>query len=97
MPDLLKTAYYLNIGGIAFALLAAVPGFIDFLYTVPPKSSGKKRAAKHGIINVIMLICFIIAFFLRRNESSDDIILALLEVTGVSLMIIAGWLSPVDQ
>lgn len=91
-PDLLKTAYYLNIGGIAFALLAAVPGFIDFLFTVPRKSSGKKRAAKHGIINVIMLICFIIAFFLRRNESSSDIILASMEVIGVSLMIIAGWL-----
>lgn len=89
---LLVTAYYLNIGGIAFALLAAIPGFIDFLYTVPPKSSGKKRAAKHGIINVVMLLCFIIAFFLRRNESSSDIILALLEVVGVSLMVIAGWL-----
>lgn len=89
---LLATAYYLNIGGIAFALLAAIPGFIDFLYTVPPKSSGKKRAAKHGIINVVMLVCFIIAFFLRQNESSSNIILALLEVAGVSLMVIAGWL-----
>jgi uncharacterized membrane protein/nitrite reductase/ring-hydroxylating ferredoxin subunit len=91
-PDLLRTSYYLNIGGIAFALLAAVPGFIDFLYTVPPKSSGKKRAAKHGITNVVMLICFTIAFFLRRSESSSNIILALLEGIGVSLMVIAGWL-----
>lgn len=91
-PDLLKTAYYLNIGGIVFAVLAAIPGFIDFLYTVPPKSSGKKRAAKHGIINVIMLVCFIIAFVIRRNEGSNDIILALLEIIGISLMVIAGWL-----
>jgi len=45
MPDLLRTAYFLNIGGIGFALLAAVPGFLDFLYAVPPKSTGKKRAA----------------------------------------------------
>lgn len=91
-PDLLKTAYYLNIGGIVFALLAAIPGFIDFLYTVPPKSSGKKRAAKHGIMNVIMLVCFVIAFVIRRNEDSNDIILALLEIIGISLMVIAGWL-----
>jgi nitrite reductase/ring-hydroxylating ferredoxin subunit len=81
----------LNIAGIGFALLAAIPGFIDFLYTVPPKSSGKKRAAQHGITNVIMLVCFIVAFFLRRN-GSGDIIIALLEIIGVSLMIIAGWL-----
>jgi uncharacterized membrane protein/nitrite reductase/ring-hydroxylating ferredoxin subunit len=90
-PHLLTTAYYLNIAGIGFALLAAIPGFIDFLYTVPPKSSGKKRAAQHGITNVVMLVCFIVAFFLRRN-GSDDVILALLEIIGVSLMIIAGWL-----
>lgn len=90
-PNLLITAYYLNIAGIAFALLAAIPGFIDFLYTVPPKSSAKKRAAQHGITNVVMLVCFIVAFFLRRN-GSGDIILVLLEIIGVSLMIIAGWL-----
>lgn len=90
--DLLTTAYYLNIGGIAFALIAAIPGFIDFLYTVPPKSSGKKRAAKHGIINVAMLVCYIIAFFLRRDESSSNILLASFEIIGVSLMVIAGWL-----
>lgn len=91
-PDLLSTAYYLNIGGIVFALLAAVPGFIDFLYTVPPKSSGKKRAAKHGIINMVMLVCFIIAFLYRREETPNQFILASLEIIGVSLMIIAGWL-----
>lgn len=91
-PGLIASAYYMNIGGIAFALLAAVPGFIDFLHTVPPKSSAKKRAAKHGITNVVMLVCFIIAYFIRRNETSSNIILASLEVIGVSLMIIAGWM-----
>lgn len=90
-PDLLITAYYLNIAGIAFAFLAAIPGFIDFLYTVPPKSSGKKRAAKHGIINVLMLVCFVIAFFLR-GQGSKNITIALFEIIGVSLMTIAGWL-----
>src|SRR4029079_5654622 len=87
MPDLLRTAYFLNIVGIGFALLAAVPGFLDFLYTVPPKSTGKKRAAKHGIINVSMLVCFAAAFFFRRD--SNHIIVASLEVIGVSFMVIA--------
>jgi len=90
MPELLQTAYFLNIAGIGFALLAAVPGFLDFLYTVPPKSTAKTRAAKHGIINVTMLICFVVALLLRKD--SNHIILALLEVIGVSLMIIAGWM-----
>jgi nitrite reductase/ring-hydroxylating ferredoxin subunit/uncharacterized membrane protein len=90
MPDLLRTAYFLNVGGIGFALLAAVPGLLDFLYTVPPKSTGKKRAAKHGIINVTMLVCFAVALFFRND--SNHIIVALLELIGVSLMVIAGWM-----
>lgn len=90
--DLLTTAYYLNIAGIAFALLAAIPGIIDFLYTVPPKSSGKKRAAQHGIINVVMLLIFTAAFFYRRNEDVNQTILLAMEIVGVVLMMIAGWM-----
>lgn len=91
-PDFLNISYYLNIAGIIMALITAVPGFIDFLYTVPPESSGKKRAAKHGITNVIMLVCFIIAFILRRSDNPNGIVILLLEVTGITLMIIAGWM-----
>src|SRR5690242_9119495 len=60
-----STAKYLEIAGIIGGLLAAVPGFIDYLFTVPPQSSGKKRAAKHGLINVSEVIVFAIALFLR--------------------------------
>src|SRR4051812_42435511 len=58
-PGLLYTATVLNIAGIFMGVLAAVPGLIDFIYTVPPKSSGKKRAAQHGITNTFMLLIFI--------------------------------------
>jgi len=91
-PALLQTAYYLNLAGVGFALLAAVPGFIDFLYTVPPESSGKKRAAKHGITNLVMLVVFTIAFFLRRAQEPNDIVLTALDVVGISLMVFAGWM-----
>ena len=91
-PALLQTAYYLNMGGIAFALLAAVPGFIDFLYTVPPESSAKKRAGKHGITNVVMLICFVIAYFVRREPNANDSVIGVLELIGIGLMVFAGWM-----
>jgi len=90
--DLLQTAYYLNIAGIAFALLAAIPGIIDFIYTVPPKSSGKKRAAQHGLINTTVVLLFIVAFFYRRNETPNQFILLSLELIGIILMLIAGWM-----
>lgn len=91
-PDLLSTAYYLNIAGIGFALLAAVPGFIDFLYTVPPESSGKKRAAKHGITNVVMLLLFVTALVYRTGSNANNYVLALIELTGFVLMLMAGWM-----
>jgi hypothetical protein len=48
--------FYLNIAGIATGLLAAIPGIIDYHYTVSPKSSPKKRAVKHGLINTSVII-----------------------------------------
>jgi uncharacterized membrane protein/nitrite reductase/ring-hydroxylating ferredoxin subunit len=81
---------YLELGGIIGALAAAIPGIIDFVYTVPPKSSAKSRAAKHGLLNTTMLLLFIGAFFFRQNESSFTIIA--IEAVGVILLSIAGWM-----
>lgn len=56
--DLQTTGYYLVIAGIAGAVLAAIPGFVDYLHAVPPKSSAKKRAATHGLLNTTNLVIF---------------------------------------
>lgn len=85
-------AYYLEIAGVAFALLAAVPGFIDFLFTVPPQSSAKKRAAQHGVINVTMVALFLVAWLSREKEISPALWIIGLEIAGVILLFIAGWL-----
>ena len=90
--DLLATAFYLEAGGIIFGLLAAVPGLIDFIYTVPPKSSGKNRAAKHGIINVTMIIIFSTVLVLRYQEKISIEWILILESVGVMLLMISGWL-----
>jgi uncharacterized membrane protein/nitrite reductase/ring-hydroxylating ferredoxin subunit len=90
--DLLRTAYYLNIAGIAGAVLAAIPGVIDYINTVPPKSSGKKRAAKHGMLNTTMLLLFTLAFILRRDDDANQYLILGLEVVGAGLMMVAGWL-----
>jgi uncharacterized membrane protein/nitrite reductase/ring-hydroxylating ferredoxin subunit len=83
-------AFYLCWAGIAGALLAAVPGFIDFLYAVPPNSSAKKRGALHGILNVVVLCTFSCVVFLRREEFSVPVLL--MEVVAVGLLYTAGWM-----
>jgi uncharacterized membrane protein/nitrite reductase/ring-hydroxylating ferredoxin subunit len=91
-PGFHLVAYYLEMAGIAFGLLAAVPGIIDFIFTVPPKSSGKKRAATHGLTNTTMILVFTTALILRRNEETSLYLVIGLEVVGAILLSIAGWL-----
>ncbi len=87
---LTQMARYLIIAGIVTALLAAVPGFIDYLYTVPPKSSAKNKAAKHGALNLFIVVLFTVALWLRGDV--DQLAITILEFTGVGLLSISGWL-----
>jgi nitrite reductase/ring-hydroxylating ferredoxin subunit/uncharacterized membrane protein len=86
-----KTAFYLNIGGIATGLLAAIPGITDYRFTVPPHSSAKKRAVKHGIINTSVIILFVLAIILKKDQTAKPIIIGI-EAIGITLLLIAGWL-----
>jgi uncharacterized membrane protein/nitrite reductase/ring-hydroxylating ferredoxin subunit len=85
-----QTAGYLEIAGIITALIAAIPGVIDYFGTVPPQSSGKKRAATHGLINLTLVVVFAVAYILRNN-SSTGLILAL-ETVGTIMLFVSGWM-----
>jgi uncharacterized membrane protein/nitrite reductase/ring-hydroxylating ferredoxin subunit len=90
--SLWQTGYYLEIAGIVMGLIAAVPGLIDYLFTVPPKSSAKARGLKHALVNVFHLLLFFIAFMIRRNEDANMNLVLIIEAVGVVLIFIAGWL-----
>ncbi len=85
-------AYYLNLAGVVMGLIAAIPGLIDLLGTVPPKSSARSRAIKHGLINTGLIIIFIGAFLIRQSSTLSDITLIITEFTGLVLMTIAGFM-----
>lgn len=87
-----QTGYYMEIAGVISGLIAAVPGTIDYFFTVPPKSSARKRAATHGILNVLLVIIFLIAWLIRRHEDASVTVIIGLEVLGVILLIITGWM-----
>jgi uncharacterized membrane protein/nitrite reductase/ring-hydroxylating ferredoxin subunit len=91
--DFGQTALHLEIAGLSFALIAAIPGLIDFIFTVPPKSTGKKRAAKHGLINTAVVLLFGAALYYRlKINIIEPFILLGLETAGEILLIIAGWM-----
>src|SRR5205814_1728810 len=79
--------------GIATALLAAVPGFIDYFMAVPPKSTGKARATRHMVLNLSAVVLFTLARYLRgAADTPPEPVLLALELMGVICLIIAGWM-----
>ena len=92
-PAFWTTGRYLALAGIGAALVAAIPGFIDYLFTVPPRSSGKARATKHMLLNLSAVALFAIAQALRPDATTrPELVLLLLEATGAGLLTVGSWM-----
>ena len=89
--DLDTVSNYLVPAGIAAGLVAAVPGVIDYLGSVPPRSSAKERATKHALLNVTALGLFTTSWLLRRGGGRNTAALAL-QGAGSALMSVAGYM-----
>lgn len=86
------TAAHLTMAGIIGALLAAVPGIIDYIYVVPPKSSAKKRGAKHALSNLTGVGLFALAYALRQPDVAPSTIVLIVEAIGVGLLGMGGYM-----
>jgi uncharacterized membrane protein/nitrite reductase/ring-hydroxylating ferredoxin subunit len=95
-PSWWTTGAYLSLVGIVAALIAAVPGFIDYFNTVPPKSSGKRRATKHMVANLAAVVLFAAAWMVRGHpETMPGTAVLTLEGVGIVLLTVGGWLGGV--
>ena len=92
-PQWFRTADHMSRLGIASAFGAAVPGLIDYLFSVPPKSSGRDRATKHMVVNLSAVALFAAARLGRRDHQGRPSLAALAaEVGGTGLLVVGGWL-----
>lgn len=93
VPAWWNTGAWLALAGIITAVAAAIPGFIDYTYTVPPNSSAKQRATWHMLVNLGAVALFIIAWILRGSAAAEPgWAVLLLEVGGVLLLGMGGWM-----
>jgi uncharacterized membrane protein len=88
-------AFYTLLGGIIGAVVAAVPGFVDWLSLRDPNVV--KIANWHARLNVIALLIFAASFYLRTTNGSALVngsyaIAIGLSVVGVILISISGYL-----
>lgn len=88
-----QVAEHLLIAGIGMAVIAAIPGLIDYRYAVPPDSSAKNRASIHAFLNVCMLALFATALAYRLTVfNPEPMVYLLLEAGAVIIMGTAGWM-----
>ena len=92
-PSFWTTGGYLTIAGVAMALVAAIPGFLDYFYSVPPESSGKRRATKHMLAMLTVVVLFGLSLALRNGTNTIAPTLVLvLQGVGTGLLLIGAWL-----
>src|SRR6266511_4209975 len=65
-----RTASHMSLLGLGTAVAAAVPGVIDYVFAVPPKSSAKRRATNHLFANVSALGLFALARGGRKTRDA---------------------------
>ena len=93
VPTWWTTGGHLGAAGIAAALLAAIPGVIDYFYTVPPNSSGKTRATKHMLTMLLSVALFAAAWLIRGGAAVAPHLAVLgLEAAGLSLLAVGGYM-----
>ncbi len=86
---------WLAASGIVTGLVAAIPGVIDYIYTIPPGSSAKKRATMHMIVNVAAITLFAIAWIMRggaATASEPAWLIVGIELIALGLLTSGGWM-----
>jgi nitrite reductase/ring-hydroxylating ferredoxin subunit/uncharacterized membrane protein len=92
-PGLWTTGSHLAIAGVVAALVAAIPGLVDYLYTVPPRSTAKRRATKHLLVNLLAVALVAGAWIARRDmvDGPNTLVLGL-ELAALALLTAGGWM-----
>jgi uncharacterized membrane protein len=90
-----EIARWSGAAGVVTGLLAALPGFGDFL-TVPIRGKARASATAHMLLNLTIVAAFAIAgyfmFFTDATDGTALVIVVALHAAGVGLLLISGWL-----
>ncbi len=73
-----RAAFVANVAGVIMALVASIPGFIDWAFGIPKNTEAKKVGLTHMIVNLIAVVMYaaaaIVAYphYVIRNEVLPD-------------------------
>lgn len=86
-----QTADHLRTAGIVSAVIAAVPGIVDYFGSVPD-GPPKRTATLHAISNSSALVCFMAAALAARQGERTRDAVTRFETIGTALLSLGGWL-----
>jgi uncharacterized membrane protein len=87
-------AYWMIAAGIVGGVIAAVPGFVDWM-AIPKNTRAKRVGLLHAVINDIVLILFAVSWWLRRDKPPlfpPDTPELILSFVALVLALVSGWL-----
>ena len=93
-PNLLRTSFYAMLLGIITALLAAVPGLVDYS-DIRRDHPGKATATRHMILNLTVVAIYGINLWIRSSVLTDpkiSLMPLLLSLIGIGLLSVSGYL-----
>jgi uncharacterized membrane protein len=94
-PFWFRLAVYADVAGVITALIAAIPGFIDWAVGVPTGSPAKATGLAHMICNVGALVAFALNGWLQWGHRLDPVppvgASFVLPIAGLLLTLAAGY------
>lgn len=93
LPGFAIAAYWNIAAGVVGGLLAAVFGLIDWV-AIPAGTRAKRIGLLHGASNVVVVVIFALVWLMRSNtiDAVPTTNVFLLEVAGLALGSVGGWL-----
>ena len=89
-------AFFTMAGGVIGALVAAVPGFIDYLSLVRRPATANSRVAAiattHMALNLTVVVLYVVNLILRTRSAPDAALPFWLSLLGVVLLGMSGYL-----
>jgi uncharacterized membrane protein len=95
-PFWYRLAFIANVAGVVMAVVAAIPGFIDWSLGIPSRTAAKRTGALHMGFNILALLMFGVNLAVSAGgwrELAPNVVAPLVfSGLGLVLTLCAGWL-----
>ena len=93
-----RAAFYASIAGVISAVIAAVPGLMDYFGSIPAQDPAKKVARTHAGFNTLSLFCYASIVALLWNSVTPEAVFTesvmtpmWISIVGLASTLVAGY------